>query len=113
MTNASSISRRFQLPGITFESNFDMSTSVSITPAYRKTLIGRHLLDVEYAVQSLWHGVFFPKSKRRKFFDRWSKTSAGSGSGGGGGGGSSSRNDFEAGLSTFPDATTSTARHNE
>ena len=59
---------------MSFESNSDASTTISVRPAYRKTLIGRLFIDVEYAVQSLWHGVYFPKAKRRKFYDRWCKT---------------------------------------
>ena len=43
-------------------------------PAYLDTRVGRLLVEVDAALKSLWHGVWFPLDKRSKFIERWRNT---------------------------------------
>lgn len=60
-----------QLPNIALEVNFDESTSCQLPPAYIDTRVGQVLINVDYMMKALWHGVYFPKDKRTKFSERW------------------------------------------
>lgn len=60
-----------QVPMITLEANFDMSTSCQLPPAYNDTYVGQLLTNVDYMMKALWHGAYFPRDKRTKFSERW------------------------------------------
>ena len=53
------------------EPNEDTTSSCQMSPAYIDTRIGRLLTDVDAALKSLWHGIWFPREKRIKFTERW------------------------------------------
>lgn len=60
-----------QLPFITLEPNYDLSTTCQLPMAYKDTRIGQLLTDVDYAMKSIWHGVGISKGKREKLSERW------------------------------------------
>ena len=60
-----------QVPTISLEANFDLSTTCQLPPAYTDTRVGQIMTDVDYMMKALWHGVYFPREKRLKFTERW------------------------------------------
>nr|XP_026696049.1 ankyrin and armadillo repeat-containing protein isoform X3 [Ciona intestinalis] len=60
-----------QMPCLSLEPSFDFSSSCQMPMAYKDTRVGQILLDVDYAMKSLWHGVTVPKSKRLKLSEKW------------------------------------------
>jgi len=60
-----------QLPGISLEPNYDMTSTCQMSPVYHDTRVGRLLTEVDATLKCLWHGVYFPRHKRVKFADRW------------------------------------------
>ncbi|XP_018672731.2 ankyrin and armadillo repeat-containing protein isoform X1 [Ciona intestinalis] len=60
-----------QMPCLFLEPNFDFSSSCQMPMAYKDTRVGQVLLDVDYAMKSLWHGVTVPKNKRLKLSEKW------------------------------------------
>ncbi|XP_023930596.1 ankyrin and armadillo repeat-containing protein-like [Lingula anatina] len=63
-----------QLPSISLEANFDQSTSCQLPQAYVDTRLGQVLINIDYMMKALWHGVYFPKEKRTKFSEKWRKS---------------------------------------
>lgn len=60
-----------QTPTISLESNYDQTSTCKLPPAYENTKIGQLLIEVDYMMKSLWHGVTLPKEKRQKFLEKW------------------------------------------
>ena len=60
-----------QTPGLSLETNFDLSTSCQMPSCFHDTRIGQLMISVDYMLKSIWHGAFFPKDKRSKFNERW------------------------------------------
>lgn len=63
-----------QIPSISLESNYDLTTSCHIPSAYSNTLIGDTLVSVDYFIKSLLHGTTVAhKDKRNKLMENWRK----------------------------------------
>ncbi|XP_066202317.1 ankyrin and armadillo repeat-containing protein [Saccopteryx leptura] len=60
-----------QIPSITLEPNYDQSSSCQVPPAYYDTRIGQILINVDYMLKALWHGIYMPKEKRARFSELW------------------------------------------
>ncbi|XP_036598334.1 ankyrin and armadillo repeat-containing protein [Trichosurus vulpecula] len=60
-----------QIPSISLETNYDQSSSCQLPPAYFDTRIGQILINVDYMIKSLWHGIYMPKEKRVRFSEMW------------------------------------------
>ena len=60
-----------QVPTVSLEANFDLSTACQLPPAYQDTRVGQLMIDVDYMMKALWHGSVFPRDKRLKFSERW------------------------------------------
>uniref|UniRef100_G1PPT3 Ankyrin and armadillo repeat containing n=1 Tax=Myotis lucifugus TaxID=59463 RepID=G1PPT3_MYOLU len=60
-----------QIPGISLEANYDQSSSCQLPPAYFDTRIGQILINVDYMLKALWHGIYMPKEKRTRFSELW------------------------------------------
>uniref|UniRef100_A0A8C8RZJ2 Ankyrin and armadillo repeat containing n=1 Tax=Pelusios castaneus TaxID=367368 RepID=A0A8C8RZJ2_9SAUR len=60
-----------QIPSISLDANYDQSTSCQLPPAYFDTRIGQILINVDYMLKALWHGVYMPKEKRVRFSELW------------------------------------------
>nr|XP_020849203.1 ankyrin and armadillo repeat-containing protein isoform X3 [Phascolarctos cinereus] len=60
-----------QIPSVTFEINYDQSSCCQLPPAYFDTRIGQILINVDYMIKSLWHGIYMPKEKRVRFSEIW------------------------------------------
>lgn len=60
-----------QTPTISLEPNFDLSSSCQMPPAYHDTRIGQLLINVDYMLKAVWHGVYFAREQRIKFSERW------------------------------------------
>ena len=55
-----------QIPSISLEANFDQSSSCQLPPAYYDTRVGQILIQIDYMLKALWHGIYMPKEKDRK-----------------------------------------------
>ncbi|GAB1601052.1 hypothetical protein Ahia01_000383400 [Argonauta hians] len=60
-----------QSPTISLETNFDLTSTCNLPPAYDNTKVGQLLIEVDYMMKALWHGLYLPKHKRSKFLDKW------------------------------------------
>uniref|UniRef100_A0A5F8GIZ3 Ankyrin and armadillo repeat containing n=1 Tax=Monodelphis domestica TaxID=13616 RepID=A0A5F8GIZ3_MONDO len=60
-----------QIPSISLEFNYDQSSSCQLPSAYFDTRIGQILINVDYMIKSLWHGIYMPKDKRMRFSEMW------------------------------------------
>ncbi|XP_069471743.1 ankyrin and armadillo repeat-containing protein isoform X2 [Ambystoma mexicanum] len=60
-----------QIPSINLESNYDRSTFCHLPPAYYDTRVGQMLINVDYMMKALWHGVYMPREKRIRFSEIW------------------------------------------
>uniref|UniRef100_A0A8C8YVN0 Ankyrin and armadillo repeat containing n=1 Tax=Prolemur simus TaxID=1328070 RepID=A0A8C8YVN0_PROSS len=60
-----------QIPSITLEANYDQSSSCQLPPAYCDTRIGQILINVDYMLKALWHGIYMPREKRARFSELW------------------------------------------
>ncbi|GCB71891.1 hypothetical protein scyTo_0001735 [Scyliorhinus torazame] len=60
-----------QVPTIYLDGNYDCSTTCLLSPAYHDTLIGQILINVDYTMKALWHGVYMPTEKRKRFSEIW------------------------------------------
>ncbi|XP_068920648.1 ankyrin and armadillo repeat-containing protein [Petaurus breviceps papuanus] len=60
-----------QIPSISLEINYDQSSSCQLPSAYFDTRIGQILINVDYMIKSLWHGIYMPKEKRVRFSEMW------------------------------------------
>ncbi|XP_033640039.1 ankyrin and armadillo repeat-containing protein-like isoform X1 [Asterias rubens] len=60
-----------QVPSLSLEVNFDQATTCQLPPAYIDTHLGQTLINIDYMMKGLWHGVYFPRDKRIKFNERW------------------------------------------
>nr|XP_051705309.1 ankyrin and armadillo repeat-containing protein isoform X2 [Oryctolagus cuniculus] len=60
-----------QIPSISLEANYDQSSSCHLPPAYYDTRIGQILIDIDYMLKALWHGIYMPKEKRARFSELW------------------------------------------
>ena len=60
-----------QVPSLSLETNFDLSTSCQMPVGYHDTRIGQLMISVDYMLKSIWHGAIFPDEKRSKFNERW------------------------------------------
>ncbi|XP_074071608.1 ankyrin and armadillo repeat-containing protein isoform X2 [Macrotis lagotis] len=60
-----------QIPSLSLEINYDQSTSCQLPPAYFDTRVGQILINVDYMIKSLWHGIYMPKEKRVRFSEMW------------------------------------------
>ncbi|XP_038645098.1 ankyrin and armadillo repeat-containing protein isoform X1 [Scyliorhinus canicula] len=60
-----------QVPTIYLDGNYDCSTTCHLSPAYHDTLIGQILINVDYTMKALWHGVYMPTEKRKRFSEIW------------------------------------------
>ncbi|GCC32389.1 hypothetical protein chiPu_0010850 [Chiloscyllium punctatum] len=60
-----------QVPTIYLDGNYDCSTTCVLSPAYRDTLIGQILINVDYTMKALWHGAYMPTEKRKRFSEVW------------------------------------------
>lgn len=60
-----------ETPSISMESNYEQTSTCQLPPAYENTKIGQLLIEVDYMMKSLWHGVTLPKEKRAKFLEKW------------------------------------------
>uniref|UniRef100_A0A2K5DGU3 Ankyrin and armadillo repeat containing n=1 Tax=Aotus nancymaae TaxID=37293 RepID=A0A2K5DGU3_AOTNA len=56
-----------QIPSISLEANYDQSSSCQLPPAYYDTRIGQILINIDYMLKALWHGIYMPKEKRARF----------------------------------------------
>lgn len=62
------------IPSISFQPNHDGSSACVIPSAYRDTLIGTALFEVDYFIKSLLHGTTVPQaSQRDEINDSWKK----------------------------------------
>ncbi|XP_042850831.1 ankyrin and armadillo repeat-containing protein isoform X4 [Panthera tigris] len=60
-----------QIPSISLEANYDQSSSCQLPPAYYDTRIGQILINIDYMLKALWHGIYMPKEKRARFSELW------------------------------------------
>ncbi|XP_016070083.1 PREDICTED: ankyrin and armadillo repeat-containing protein [Miniopterus natalensis] len=60
-----------QIPSITLEANYDQSSSCQLPPAYYDTRVGQILINIDYMLKALWHGMYMPKEKRARFSELW------------------------------------------
>ncbi|XP_060033568.1 ankyrin and armadillo repeat-containing protein isoform X2 [Erinaceus europaeus] len=60
-----------QIPSISLEANYDQSSSCQLPPAYYDTRVGQILINVDYMLKALWHGIYMPKEKRTRFSELW------------------------------------------
>lgn len=60
-----------QIPSISLEANYDQSSSCQLPPAYYDTRIGQILINIDYMLKALWHGLYMPKEKRARFSELW------------------------------------------
>ncbi|XP_039700164.1 ankyrin and armadillo repeat-containing protein isoform X4 [Pteropus medius] len=60
-----------QIPAISLEANYDQSSSCQLPPAYYDTRIGQILINIDYMLKALWHGIYMPKEKRARFSELW------------------------------------------
>nr|KAF6449585.1 ankyrin and armadillo repeat containing [Molossus molossus] len=60
-----------QIPSISLEANYDQSSSCQLPPAYYDTRIGQILINIDYMLKALWHGMYMPKEKRTRFSELW------------------------------------------
>ncbi|XP_027444858.2 ankyrin and armadillo repeat-containing protein isoform X4 [Zalophus californianus] len=60
-----------QIPSISLEANYDQSSSCQLPPAYYDTRIGQILINIDYMLKALWHGIYMPKEKRTRFSELW------------------------------------------
>nr|BAC26765.1 unnamed protein product [Mus musculus] len=60
-----------QIPSISLEANFDQSSSCQLPPAYYDTRVGQILIQIDYMLKALWHGIYMPKEKRARFSELW------------------------------------------
>ncbi|XP_077970650.1 ankyrin and armadillo repeat-containing protein-like isoform X1 [Styela clava] len=60
-----------QMPSLSFEPNFDSSTSCQLPLAYKNTTVGQILISLDYKMKSLWHGATVPDKKRSTLAERW------------------------------------------
>ncbi|XP_006879000.1 PREDICTED: ankyrin and armadillo repeat-containing protein [Elephantulus edwardii] len=60
-----------QIPSISLEANYDQSSSCQLPPAYYDTRIGQILINIDYMLKALWHGIYMPKEKRARFTELW------------------------------------------
>ncbi|XP_037706099.1 ankyrin and armadillo repeat-containing protein [Choloepus didactylus] len=60
-----------QIPSISLEANYDQSSSCQLPPAYFDTRIGQILINIDYMLKALWHGIYMPKEKRARFSEMW------------------------------------------
>ncbi|KAI5281304.1 Ankyrin And Armadillo Repeat-Containing Protein [Manis pentadactyla] len=63
-----------QIPSISLEANYDQSSSCQLPPAYYNTRIGQILINIDYMLKALWHGIYMPKEKRARFSELWRTT---------------------------------------
>nr|XP_036870982.1 ankyrin and armadillo repeat-containing protein [Manis javanica] len=63
-----------QIPSISLEANYDQSSSCQLPPAYYDTRIGQILINIDYMLKALWHGIYMPKEKRARFSELWRTT---------------------------------------
>ena len=60
-----------QVPSLSLETNFDLSTSCQMPVGYHDTRIGQLMISLDYMLKSIWHGAIIPDDKRSKFSERW------------------------------------------
>ncbi|XP_042192389.1 ankyrin and armadillo repeat-containing protein [Callorhinchus milii] len=60
-----------QIPSIHFQANYDCSTTCLLPPAYYDSRVGQLLINVDYTMKTLWHGVCVPKEKRKRYAEWW------------------------------------------
>ncbi|KAM6178388.1 ankyrin and armadillo repeat-containing protein [Rhynchocyon petersi] len=60
-----------QIPSISLEANYDQSSSCQLPPAYYDTRIGQILINIDYMLKALWHGIYMPREKRARFSELW------------------------------------------
>ncbi|XP_029461858.1 LOW QUALITY PROTEIN: ankyrin and armadillo repeat-containing protein [Rhinatrema bivittatum] len=60
-----------QIPSISLDANYDLSTTCQLPLAYYDTRVGQILISIDYMIKALWHGVYMPKEKRVRFTDLW------------------------------------------
>ncbi|XP_020751914.2 ankyrin and armadillo repeat-containing protein isoform X4 [Odocoileus virginianus] len=60
-----------QIPSVSLEANYDQSSSCQLPPAYFDTRIGQILINIDYMLKALWHGIYMPKEKRARFSELW------------------------------------------
>uniref|UniRef100_G3WG25 Ankyrin and armadillo repeat containing n=1 Tax=Sarcophilus harrisii TaxID=9305 RepID=G3WG25_SARHA len=60
-----------QIPSISLEINYDQSSFCQLPPAYFDTRIGQILINVDYMIKALWHGIYMSKEKRMRFSEMW------------------------------------------
>lgn len=62
------------IPSISFQPNHDGSSACVIPSAYRDTLVGTALFEVDYFIKSLLHGTTVPQQAQRdEITDTWKK----------------------------------------
>ena len=62
------------VPSISFQPNHDGSSACVIPSAYRDTLVGKALFEVDYFIKSLLHGTTIPQQiQRDQINDSWKK----------------------------------------
>lgn len=60
-----------QIPSISLEANYDQSSSCQLPPAYFDTRVGQILINIDYMLKALWHGIYMPQEKRARFSELW------------------------------------------
>ncbi|XP_058520699.1 ankyrin and armadillo repeat-containing protein isoform X2 [Ochotona princeps] len=60
-----------QIPSISLEANYDQSSSCQLPPAYFDTRVGQILINIDYMLKALWHGMYMPQEKRARFSELW------------------------------------------
>lgn len=60
-----------QVPVISLEPNYDRSSTCQLPPAYCDTKVGEILINIDYAIKTLWHGCYISKEKRVCFSELW------------------------------------------
>jgi len=60
-----------QIPCLSLEPNFDLSSKCHFPMAYKDTRVGQLLVEVDYAMKSIWHGVRVKKLQREKLSEKW------------------------------------------
>ena len=58
-------------PSLNLHVNHDLSCWCKMPPAYHDTRLGQLMIEVDYTIKSLWHGVYFAREKRSKMAERW------------------------------------------
>uniref|UniRef100_T1J8F1 Uncharacterized protein n=1 Tax=Strigamia maritima TaxID=126957 RepID=T1J8F1_STRMM len=60
-----------QIPSLYLGANYDQSTTCHLPPAYKDTLIGQMLIEVDVMMKALWHGAYISQDRRVALNETW------------------------------------------